>query len=318
MQTNRLKNPRRRGFTLIELLVAMAITALLVTILVSVTSVATDAWRKGRSEIRASRQAKALLDVMAKDFQSSVVRKGNTFQWMYAQTVASLPGPNSAPSTNAADIAFFTGATDRYDGKIGTADDKGGDVCAVGYRFAYEDPIAGTPNNYSTFSVYRTLINPDRAFNEFLGQTDIKAKMDNAVTGMTDAERRATFVCENVYQYTVTFILEVSQTTGSGASARTTRFPVRVSMGQNGAANRLLIFGDRIDTDANASTLRPTVTAPELAAARLTGVEISLTVLSDSGAEALKRRSFGTPDDLAKFLAEHSFEHSRVIEVPQS
>ncbi|MDP4645929.1 MAG: type II secretion system GspH family protein, partial [Akkermansiaceae bacterium] len=67
----------RRGFTLIELLVAMAITTLIVTVLVSITSLALDTWNRSRSEIRASRQAKAMVDSMASDFESMVSRRGN-------------------------------------------------------------------------------------------------------------------------------------------------------------------------------------------------------------------------------------------------
>ncbi|MDP4722403.1 MAG: type II secretion system GspH family protein, partial [Akkermansiaceae bacterium] len=76
----------RRGFTLIELLVAMAITTLIVTVLVSITSLALDTWNRSRSEIRASRQAKAMVDSMASDFESMVSRRGNNFEWLFARS----------------------------------------------------------------------------------------------------------------------------------------------------------------------------------------------------------------------------------------
>ena len=46
---------RRRGFTLMELMVAMAITTIIVTVLVSITSIALDTWNRSRTELRASR-----------------------------------------------------------------------------------------------------------------------------------------------------------------------------------------------------------------------------------------------------------------------
>lgn len=74
---------RAKGFTLIELMVAMAITTVIVTVLVSITGIAIDTWQRGRAEIRASRQAKSMLDTMAKDFESLVSRRGNNFEWLY-------------------------------------------------------------------------------------------------------------------------------------------------------------------------------------------------------------------------------------------
>jgi len=40
----------KHGFTLMELIVAMAITTIIVSVLVSVTSIAMDTWNRSRSE----------------------------------------------------------------------------------------------------------------------------------------------------------------------------------------------------------------------------------------------------------------------------
>ena len=81
-------NDRRKGFTLAELLVAMGITAIILTLLVSVTGVALDGWRISRNKVRASRQAKAALDQLSRDFESMVVRSGNEFEWLFAESEA--------------------------------------------------------------------------------------------------------------------------------------------------------------------------------------------------------------------------------------
>src|SRR5210317_2221898 len=107
---------RRKGFTLAELLVAMGITAIILTLLVSVTAVALDGWRISRNKVRASRQAKAALDQMGRDFESMVVRSGNNFEWFYSESESNPPGPADNESPNAARILMFSAATDRYDG----------------------------------------------------------------------------------------------------------------------------------------------------------------------------------------------------------
>ena len=92
------------GFTLLELMVAMSITALIVTVLVSITSIALDAWQRSRSEVRAARQAKAALETMAKDFESLLTRSGNSYEWLSARVEpelksggGGLAGPSRRP-----------------------------------------------------------------------------------------------------------------------------------------------------------------------------------------------------------------------------
>ncbi|MEI8038730.1 MAG: type II secretion system protein, partial [Verrucomicrobiota bacterium] len=65
--THQRSQTNPRGFTLIELLVAMVITTIIVSVLVSITSLAMDTWNRSRSELRAARQAKTMVDSMAND-----------------------------------------------------------------------------------------------------------------------------------------------------------------------------------------------------------------------------------------------------------
>jgi prepilin-type N-terminal cleavage/methylation domain-containing protein len=309
-----LISPKRPGgFTLIELMVAMAITTVIVTVLVSITGVALDTWQRGRSEIRASRQAKSMLDTMAKDFESLVSRRGNNFEWLYSKVESELPGPAANPSSNAAELIFFTAATDRYLGQIGGPDDKGGDVSCVGYKLEYQDPVSGTEEeNSSTFVLYRLLVDPDAAYKDLLGKDDLQSAFSSYAQKVKDVEN---FVCENVYQFTLTYQVEVSQQSGSGASAKTTTVPVRVTLGETGAGKEFRLSGDGIGTDASPNTLKPAVTIDELKAGRLTAVEIGITVLSDSAAIRLSTQ--GLSDKVReKILAQESFQYSRVIPLP--
>jgi len=300
---------KRRGFTLMELMVAMAITALIVTVLVSITSIALDTWNRSRSEVRASRQAKSMADSLARDFEALVTRRGNSFEWLYAKSETTLPGPTSNPSANASELIFFTGATDRYDGQINTTTDKGGDVSCVAYRLEYQDPIKGEENNFSTFALYRKLVNPDETFEKLLGKDDLSAAFSTYSSNLTDVEN---FVCENVYQYTVAFHIEVTKTV-SGTSKKIT---VPVILGANNSgirANEFRIKGSGLVLQSGGNSQ---VTADELKAGRVAAMEVSLTVISDFGIEQMRRRTFSSDDAREKFLAQNSFQYSKLVELP--
>ena len=308
-----MKTPSKnspRGFTLIELLVAMAITTIIVTVLVSVTALALDTWNRSRAEIRAARQAKSMIDSMARDFESFVSRKGNTFEWLYAKSNPSSDGPNGIASPNAIDLVFFSGATDRYNGKIGTADDLGGDVSTVGYKLTYKDPIAGATNNdFKTFVIYRKLVDPKVTFDAILGQASIKTPFEAA--GSTAIDKEENFICENVYQFTVTFHLVFRD----GAATKTARIPI--GQGTN-SANNLSIKGTGI-TDNNGVVIGGITGAngDQIKSAQITGVEVSITILSDFGIQQMRRRSL-SGGDLAAFIAKNSYQYSKVVQLPGS
>jgi len=310
---NPLSSPRRRGFTLIELLVAMAITTVIVAVLVSITGVAVDTWQRGRSEIRASRQAKSMLDTMAKDFESLVSRRGNNFEWLYSKVESQMPGPNANRSTNAAELIFFTAATDRYLGEIGTSKDLGGDVSAVSYQLKWQDPVEGKEDDKSaTFVLYRLLVNPDETFKDLLGKEDLQQAFQAKSDKVADVEN---FVCENIYQFTLTYQVEVTQASG-GSGSTTKTFPVRVTLGDTGAGKELALRGNGIDTqDISTGSITPTVSQDELKAGRLIGVEIGITVLSDAAVIRLNNSNLDQKVR-EKILAQESFQYSRTVELP--
>ena len=302
---------RSKGFTLIELMVAMAITTVIVTVLVSITGVALDTWQRGRAEIRASRQAKSMLDTMAKDFESLVSRRGNNFEWLYSKVETDLPGPSENMSSNAAELIFMTAATDRYQGQIGTADDLGGDVSCVSYKLQYQDPVKGTEEkNSSTFVLYRLLVNPDETFKDLLGKDDLSTAFS---TKYKDKVKEVeNFVCENIYQFTLTYQVEVTQIAGT----TTTTVPVRVTLGETGAGKELTLRGNGLEMpDVSVGKIKPAVKSEELLAGRLTGVEIGITVLSDAAVIRLAQE--GLSDKVReKILAQESFQYSRTVELP--
>jgi prepilin-type N-terminal cleavage/methylation domain-containing protein len=301
-----------KGFTLIELLVAMAITTIIISILVSVTALSLDAWNRSRSEVRAARQGKAMIDSMARDFESLVVRKGNTFEWLYAKSNPPTEGPNGSVSPNAIDLIFFTAATDRYDGNIGTAKDLGGDVSTVGYQLIYQDPINPTSSDeeYNTFVLYRKLVDPKETFENNLGQATLEGKVDFGTSGTSTVSAKENFICENVYEFTATFHIRVTDSSVTPATVKSVRIPV------GPAANSVAKFsvtgaGNIVTSSVNDATV------DEIKSAQLSAVEISLTVLTDFGLKQLQKRTL-TADEKAEFIAKNSYQYSKLVPVPGS
>jgi prepilin-type N-terminal cleavage/methylation domain-containing protein len=309
-----MKNPRtspaKRGFTLMELMVAMAITTIIVTVLVSITSIALDTWNRSRSELRASRQAKSMIDTMARDFESLVVRRGNTNEWLSAITEPGKIG-DQLESSNASKLIFFTTATDRYNGEIGKATDLGGDVSCVAYGLEYKDPIASTSSGFETFVLNRLLVNPDETFNKLLGKAKLDTELPKCTVQLTAP---GNFVCENIYQFTITFNVQVTQTTAATPPVTTVvNVPVTIGKANTGqTTDSFRITGSGIETNFTGSTA---VTADELKAGRVTSMQVSTTVISDFGIDQAKRRKFDGKQ-LAEFLAKNSYQYTKLVPLP--
>jgi hypothetical protein len=59
-----------------------------------------------------------------------------------------------------------------------------------------------------------------------------------------------------------------------------------------------------------------TVTLDQIRAGKLTGAEISITVLSDIGINQMKTRTFADAAAKARFLAQHSYQFSKSVDLP--
>lgn len=298
-----MKSPvkTRAGFTLLELLVAMVVTTIIVTILVSITSIAIDVWNRSRAELRASRQAKAMVDSLARDFESLVVRSGNTFEWLVVNTETPDSGPD-IPS--AAKMVFFTAATDRYNGDIGKQGvDNGGDVSCVGYQLDWTDPISsGSGEDFETFVLFRKLVNPDETFQKLLGKS--KDQLVPAFEALPQGiQQDQNFVCENIFQFTITFNLEIPSTEAEPGPPELRQLVIQPDA--TGGVSDFSITGQGIVIDGDVEELR---------SAKLKSVGISLTVLADSGIEALRNTPARANDK--EWLAKNSFQYSKLVHLP--
>lgn len=299
----------KRGFTLAELVVAMAITAIIVTVLVTVTSVALDTWNRSRSELRAARSAKTMVDFMARDFESLVIRKGNSYEWLSAVADSNVVTPGiggNMKSANASKLIFFTSAKDRYDGKLGTPSDKGGEVSCVGYQLNYRDPISAGAAALQTFVFNRVLVDPDNTFKDLLGKPDLTTAFTTYSNLASDSKN---FVCENVFQFTITF--QVTATVPASGTTPATTVNVPVIIGPDSGpmtATSFKVNGTGIVSDIAGGT----VSNAQLAAGRITGVSFSTTVISDFGIEQIKKRSF-TDAQKADFIAKNSYQYTKLV-----
>lgn len=306
-------NGRKRGFTLIELLVAMTITAIIVAVLVSITGTAIDTWNRSREELRASRQAEAMIQIMSKDLESLVMRSGNQQEWLSA--ISSIPADGG--SSNAARLVFFTAATDRYEGQVGVQGvDQGGDISCVGYQLSWKDPVSiGTPTEeFETFVLSRHIVDPDETFENLLGRTDDTYTLDRLFMSGRDGSdggnpfggysaeigQDRNFVCENIFQFTLVFHLETYDAGGAAESQL-------VSIGTTGGGKTEFRVRDNEIVTVAADT--------DLADAVLTAVEVAVTVLTDRAITQL-RGNENLADD-AEWLAANSYHFSRLIQVPR-
>ena len=362
--THSRKIRNRSGFTLMELMVAMTITTIIISILVSITSIALDTWTRNRAEVRAARQGKAMVDSLANDFEAMVVRSGNNFQWLWAEASTSGLGTETFESSNASELIFFTAATDRYNGDLSNINSMG-DVSCVAYQLKYQDPIQGQDaakgkdaNPFSTFVLYRSIVDPDATFRDLLGSDDLERSFARYMNRRSEVQN---FVCENVYQYTVTFQVEVAMIGSDGAPFTKTG---RVTLGNSADGVReFRVYGSNLEIlrgrGASLSTrsrsgggdrpgdgvragslqgarggMRPPpnsnlnrsrgtsssaalLTPQEMAKGRITAVEVSLTVLTDSAIDQMRNRTFKNEEARADFVTSNSFQFSKVVELPK-
>lgn len=309
---------RVRGFTLVELIVAMGVTTIILTLLVSITGVALDGWRLSRNKVRAARQAKEAINQISKDLESLVVRSGNNYEWFYA-------GSDSADDPRGGDaalLAFYTVATDRYDGD---AANNPGDICAVGYRLVYKDPVSGSnTSNFAVFSLYRNLVDPNATFTDVLAsplligsQTQSGAFDDFVDTGdgQDKIDNISNYICENIYEMSVGVVIEYTESDAGTTVTKHRRFTV---VNQGGASadeeiDELRVRGNGISADP----ISPSV-ATEIANGRVVSVDVALTVITDHGMGVLRNNQGLTGAGLEDFLEKNSYRYTKSILLPQS
>ena len=89
-----------RGFTLVELLVAIGVTAILVTLMLTITLSVLNAWNRSSGKLSANATARLVLDQLAQDLSAVVMRQdGNV--WLAATVQRDQKGNEDAKTTGA-------------------------------------------------------------------------------------------------------------------------------------------------------------------------------------------------------------------------
>ena len=134
------------GFTLLEVLVAVAVLGMLLVLLLNILQSATGLWRGVENRAEAYREARAAMQVIARDL-------GN---------VVPVTNANYFPTNlfSGSHIAFLARMP-----RSSQNSDSLGDLCTVGYLLAYgnKSPVAGD-NGRQSYNLYRYFIESTETF----------------------------------------------------------------------------------------------------------------------------------------------------------
>lgn len=314
------KSMLRRGFTLVELMTAMAITAILVTIIMELTNQGVDLWKSIREDVSTTTRARTALQTMSRDFESFQMRAGdNKYEWMFAKADKALSGvPKGVEIPRSAHCVFFACAPDRNPSVSSSVSlrsnyresrahnrETQGDVNAIGYRLMYRDQILNLPGNnksdtgaYPLFSLYRQVVSPRNSYETLLGTDNL--------SGAYDAYKQndeKNFLCENILE--MSMVVTVRYPSGGNdksASYQVTSVPVITSSGKG---HQVDVYGDRIEVDGNGY--------PN---ARITSANISITVVTEEGMSIIEQVRRGRRRMPSDFFARYTRSFARMVSVP--
>jgi hypothetical protein len=112
-------------------------------------------------------------------------------------------------------------------------------------------------------------------------------------------------MCENIYEISVVFSVEFVDTSGDLQSVKV---PVLGASGGVNAVSEFSIKGDVIKADGQDA---------RYSKGRVVSVDLSITVLSDTGMRLIRQVPLDDPQKQAKFLSENSYNYSKTVLLPQ-
>jgi prepilin-type N-terminal cleavage/methylation domain-containing protein len=160
----RMRNRRRHGFTLIEILVASAVMALLVGLVITITSQVLNVWNRSGGRLSANQEARIAMEMLTQDLETAVFRNrrsaADDSEWFFLRNVE-IPG---ASSINTVALKLFSPALDRP-----APADEPGDICAISYELKQVDLIGSPATGQPRFALFRQLNDPQSTFDTMLG-----------------------------------------------------------------------------------------------------------------------------------------------------
>jgi prepilin-type N-terminal cleavage/methylation domain-containing protein len=177
----------RKGFTLLEVLVSTAIMVIIVLTVVSIASDSLRVYDRAVAELSTQSEARGVLDAMDNDFSTAVLRSDGRC-WMEIIIPGGINGAPSVPvvgNIHRIDqplVMLYASPQDRPRWSVDATRRKlNGDVCAVAYRIGQRSPFDMPGEKVQqVYGVYRTIIDSENTFKEAL-----PVVLDDSVASLT-------------------------------------------------------------------------------------------------------------------------------------
>jgi type II secretory pathway pseudopilin PulG len=247
-------------FTLLELLVAMTVLSLLMVMLFQVFNSATKAWAQAERKVDAFREARAALNVIAADLQSSVLTPN-------MQMTVSLPKASYLPSdARGSSLFFVTGASLRAQESTDL-----NSLCIAGYFCGYTSDNPGTGGlDRKSYKLYRYFLRSADTYNNLVANRMAGAPNLNPAISLNANPATCEVLGRNIYNFRVTYY---TNSVGQTATASLTNDTLQVEIAMDGV---------NYDTAAKLST--------ETAWTNLTNSGSGATALSTQNIQTFRRR----------------------------
>ena len=208
-----MNSSNRSAFTLVEILVATAITLVLTSLILSLTTNVLTTWNRASGKLLSGSDARLALQLLTQDLETAVLQYDGS-QWIIAEQDSDV---GILPAKNAFWLQFFSQVTDRPSYYQNTKTDAYGDICAVSYRLAYQNPF-GNPNGLKVYGLYRTVADPQTTFEDALVYANSENQNFRSFWSMGDYNKgraEQEFLVGNVVNFSFIFQYEVTDEEGS-------------------------------------------------------------------------------------------------------
>ncbi len=305
-----LNRHAQRAFTLVELLVAMTITVILVFVIMTMTNQAISIYKDASEQVDTSARARVALRALSNDFQAMQLGRGeNNYEWFFAQADDSASKELTESSRSrkrknffpdVTQLVFFASTLDRnpavssndilrdsYRSAKANNVETQGDVNAVGYRLLYRDQILNLDsegsrkkrvNTFPLFSLYRQLISPRDAYEQLMAKSNLAAAYRSF-----ERKEQDNFLCENIIDMNLIFDIQYSRGSADIESGRieydTKSVAVISARGKN--------------EEVSITSRDIIVNGEKLLNARITAVNISITVVTEEGMHIIEQARRG-------------------------
>lgn len=255
----------RAGFTIIELLVSVGITALLVTLMLTIVTNVLNGWNRSSGGLVSGNQARTVLDQIAQDLQGAIIRSDTTNTWLVATIQKDQAGAGDAAlaETGMTSSWTVTGGTGKPTAANGSFQVDPTSLDLADYRFGQAgvwlrfvatptavnsstDPSAPRAISYQLMRVrvgsasadqysymfFRSEVTPTATFTagyDLLGSSSYNTGVStDGVAGNIRRPPSSRLIANNVIDFGVKIYGRVSATSGSGSSATPVAYDVEL------------------------------------------------------------------------------------------